>query len=140
MVDAPESRGQAYPLEVSKIPTTASISPAATSPGYPDHEVLPTNVCGQPYSVQIRSHVTESGHRSPASSCRYSRTLTPRRSLALANPQRSRSRRSISGNAAMTRRRPGELGPSSPGNPEGSDLLPWVPPASSGANSERVNR
>ena len=36
----------------------------------------PTNVCGHPYSLQIRSHVSNVGDRSPASISRYSRTLT----------------------------------------------------------------
>jgi hypothetical protein len=37
-----------------------------------------TNVCGQPKSLQIRSHVWKLGERAPASSFRYSRTVTPR--------------------------------------------------------------
>jgi len=40
-------------------------------------ERTPTNVCGHPYRLQIRSYVPESGNRSPASISRYSRTLTP---------------------------------------------------------------
>ena len=37
---------------------------------------------GHPYAVAIRSYVSQLGHRSPASSSRYSRTLTPRRHAA----------------------------------------------------------
>jgi hypothetical protein len=38
-----------------------------------------TNVCGQPNSLQIRSHVSKVGDRVPTSISRYSRRLTPRR-------------------------------------------------------------
>ena len=48
---------------------------------------LPTNVCGQPYSSQIRSQVSKVGERAPVSSSRCLRTLTPMRSAACATDQ-----------------------------------------------------
>jgi hypothetical protein len=42
----------------------------------------PMNVCGHPYSLQIRSNVSKVGDRVPASISRYSRTLTPKRHAA----------------------------------------------------------
>ena len=61
-----------------------------------------TNVCGYPYSLQIRSQVSNVGERSPASISRYSRTLTPtsqagRQTL---RPSRFRPRCIIPGYAA----------------------------------------
>ena len=35
------------------------------------------NVCGHPYSSQIRWNVCQLGHRAPVPSSRYSRMLTP---------------------------------------------------------------
>jgi len=69
-----------------------------------DHGIsgLVVNVCGHPSCSQIRSHVSNVGDCVPASSSRYSRTLTPNRHPAsqTRTPKRSRLRRSISGNAA----------------------------------------
>ena len=38
---------------------------------------LPADVCGHPYSSEIRSYAARLGIRSPDSISRYSRTLTP---------------------------------------------------------------
>jgi hypothetical protein len=62
----------------------------------------PTNVCGHPYSSEIRRYVSGLGARSPASISRYSRTLTPINQAArqTRSPSRFRSRRIIPGYAA----------------------------------------
>jgi hypothetical protein len=62
------------------------------------------NVCGHPYSLQIRSRVSKSGERVPASNSRYSRGLTPIRQATwpMVNPCRSRSFLRRSGNAATS--------------------------------------
>ncbi len=64
------------------------------------------NVCGQPYSLQIRSHVSKLGERWPTSMSRYSRMLTPRRRAACPTdqPARRRSSSSIPASAATKRR------------------------------------
>jgi hypothetical protein len=70
--------------------------------GLDTHAGESTNVCGHSYSLQIRSHVSKSGHRSPASKDRYSRTLTPINQAArqTRSPSRSRPRCIIDGNEA----------------------------------------
>jgi len=45
------------------------------------------NVCGQPWSLQIRGNVSQFGQRSPASSSRYSRTVSPSRHAACPTDQ-----------------------------------------------------
>jgi hypothetical protein len=50
------------------------------------------NVCGQRNSLQMRSHVSRVGERAPASSVRYSRTVTPSRPAACPTDQRARRR------------------------------------------------
>jgi hypothetical protein len=49
----------------------------AAGPEHPSRRAGWANVSGQPYSLQIRSHVWELGDRVPASSSQYSRMLTP---------------------------------------------------------------
>ena len=46
-----------------------------------------TIVCGHPNRLQIRSHVSKLGERAPASSSRYSMTLTPSRHAACPTDQ-----------------------------------------------------
>ena len=62
------------------------------------------NVCGQPNVLQIRSHVSNVGDRSPASSSRYSRMLTPSllHGCSTDHPARRRSCSSIVGSIAMS--------------------------------------
>ena len=43
---------------------------------------MTAKVCGQPNSLQIRSYVSQSGIRVPASSSRYSRIVMPKRHAA----------------------------------------------------------
>ena len=45
--------------------------------GHPRVATPCPNLCGHPYSLQIRSHVLEVGKRTPASSPRYSWTVAP---------------------------------------------------------------
>jgi hypothetical protein len=82
------------------IPGTFSVTPSPADGGGVHQQ--PTNVCGQPYSWQIRSQVSNEGERDPVSSSRYSRTLTLTNDAARASrgPHRSRSRLSISGSEA----------------------------------------
>jgi hypothetical protein len=68
----------------------------------PRFVVLPTNVCGHPYSWEIRWHVSGLGVRWPASISRYSRTLTPANQAArqTLRPSRFRERCIMPGYAA----------------------------------------
>jgi len=62
----------------SSSPHIPSTSPER-SPQTQRSSSRPANACGHTYSLQIRSHVSNVGQRSLASSSRYSRTLIPKR-------------------------------------------------------------